>query len=41
LEVLALHPVVWYRRWTGVTRGEQRAQEVYVVKGEMDLVPPV
>jgi hypothetical protein len=31
--------MVWYRRWTWVIRGEQRAQEVHVVKGEIDLVP--
>jgi hypothetical protein len=39
-EVIALHLTVWYRRWTGVIKGEQRAQEVHVVKGEMNLVPP-
>jgi hypothetical protein len=39
-EVIALRPAVWYRRWIGVTRGEQREWEVYMVKGEMDLVPP-
>jgi hypothetical protein len=38
-EEIALLPAVWYRRWTCVTRGEQRAWEVHVVKGEMDLVP--
>jgi hypothetical protein len=40
LEVVALRPAaVWYWRWIGVTRGEQSAWEVRVVKGEMDLVP--
>jgi hypothetical protein len=40
LEVIALCPVVWYLRWTCVTRGEERAWEVHMVKGEMDLVTP-
>jgi hypothetical protein len=39
LEVIALRPSVWYRRWIGVTRGERRAWKVCMVKGEMDLVP--
>jgi hypothetical protein len=39
-EGIALRPVVWYRRWIGVIRGDQRAWEIHVVKGEMDLVPP-
>jgi hypothetical protein len=40
LEVVAICPAVWYGRWAGVTRGEWRAREDCVVKGEMDLVPP-
>jgi hypothetical protein len=39
-EGISLRPVVWYRRWIGVIRGDQRAWEIHVVKGEMDLVPP-
>jgi hypothetical protein len=39
LEVIALCPAVWYWRWTCVTRDEQRAWEIHVVKGEMDLIP--
>jgi hypothetical protein len=39
--VIALRSVVWYRRWISVTRDEQRAREVHMVNGEMDLVPPV
>jgi hypothetical protein len=40
LEVIVICPVVWYKSWIGVTRGEQRSQKVHVVKGEIDLVPP-
>jgi hypothetical protein len=40
LEVIALCPTVWYWRWTGLTWGEQRAREVHVVNGKMDLVSP-
>jgi hypothetical protein len=39
--VIALRSVVWYRRWISVTRDEQRAQEVHMVNGEMDLMPLV
>jgi hypothetical protein len=40
LEVITLRPTVWYRRWICVTRAEQRAWEVHMMKGEIDLVPP-
>jgi hypothetical protein len=33
-EVIALRPVDWHRRCIGVTSGEQRAQEVCMVKGD-------
>jgi hypothetical protein len=36
--VLSLHPIVWYRIWTCVTRDEQRAQNVHVVKEKMNLI---
>jgi hypothetical protein len=39
-EVIALRPVVYYRRWTSVIRGKRRDQKVCLVKGEMDLVSP-
>jgi hypothetical protein len=39
LKVIALRSVVWYWRWTCVTRGEQRAWEVHVVKGENGYRP--
>jgi hypothetical protein len=39
--VIALRSVVWYRRWISVTRDEQRAREVHMVNGEMDLMPLV
>jgi hypothetical protein len=41
LEVIVIRPAIWYRRWTCVTRDEQRARDVHMVKGKMDLVPPV
>jgi hypothetical protein len=40
LKVIALRLMIWYWRWIGVIRGEQRAQEVLMMKGEMDLVAP-
>jgi hypothetical protein len=40
LELTTLCPMVWYRRWTCVTWGEQRVRQVHIVKREMYLVPP-
>jgi hypothetical protein len=39
-EVIDLRLVVWYRRSTCVTRGEQRAREVHVMKGENESRTP-
>jgi hypothetical protein len=40
LEIIALRPVVWYWTWIEVTRGQQRAQEVYLVKGGNGSLAP-
>jgi hypothetical protein len=39
LEVIALHLAIDIEDEQMLQRGEQRAREVHVVKGEMDLVP--
>jgi hypothetical protein len=39
LELISLRPMAWYRRCTCVTSGEQRAQEVHMVKGDWILSP--
>jgi hypothetical protein len=38
-EVIAPCPAIWYWRWTGVSRGEQRARDVHVVRGIWILYP--
>jgi hypothetical protein len=39
LEVIALHLAIDIEDEQMLQRGEQRAREVHVLKGEMDLVP--